>query len=103
MSNNANLTAMTFTGTATKEVTYGFVMKDDYSSFYCNESESPITDDIELLKYVINFAAENDSVDDVQQSLLGILDTVFKHMNGININGVWYDYDQIKQYGEDKE
>ena len=66
---------------------YGFRIYDEYSKAYDNNSESPIFDDIDLLKYAL-------TVDETFSKMM--LDYVKKNEQGIIINGQWYDWDEIK-------
>lgn len=86
MSNSVNLVATKFVS-ATGEETFGFRMYDNYGDVYDNLAESLITDEIELLEYAKN--ADYREVRDM-------LDSVVENETGMNINGVWYDWDEIK-------
>ena len=93
MSNQVTLMATTFTQPAsTVPDTHGFRMYDSYSKTYDNNSESPIMDDIELLQYAL-------SVED--EIVTGMIDHLKSMEKGMTINGVWYDYDEIKVYLEE--
>lgn len=68
--------------------TYGFRLYDEYAKVYDNNSETLIEDDLELLKY----AASVEDTDGTQ----AILNFVFEQETGMEINGTWYDWDEIK-------
>lgn len=86
---NINLVATTFKANAASiPDTYGYRIYDDYAKAYDNNSESPIEDDLDLLEYALQ------SSDDEVKTML---DFVKEHQNGMNINGEWYDWDQIKE------
>jgi len=89
MSNPAFLVATTFDSHVIGTKTHGFRLYDNEAQCYDNLSESPITDDMELLQY----ALECDGND-----IRGILDFIKENEKGININDNYYDWDEIKAY-----
>lgn len=83
--------SITLTGCEFKDVggeaSFGFRIADDYEKTYDNFGEALIKDDLELLKYAVECADEKS-------------EAMFEFMNenekGIEINGSWYDYEQVK-------
>lgn len=70
------------------ETTYGFRMYDDYEKTYNNCSEAFIEDDLDLLRYAKE--TEDEDID-------GMLYFIVENEEGIEINGTWYDFEQIKE------
>lgn len=70
-------------------VTYGFTIYDNYGNNYDNTMEAIENDDIRLLQYAIEHGDEN-----TQE----FIDHIQEHECGIQINGTWYDWDEISKY-----
>lgn len=93
MSNKVKLQATKFINVRGKDegsYTFGFRLFDDYESVFMDEGEvSGVTseDDFEFLKYVVDNA--NGKIEDM-------LDSVVENEKGMEINGMWYDWDEIK-------
>ena len=87
--NRITLESTTFVSSKDGHETYGFRLYDDYDSTYDNNSEQPIVDDLELLEYMYNMTYDDDCV-------VAIIDFMIEHGFGIEINGSWYDYNDIK-------
>ena len=85
---SVTLTATTFDAHVEVKKSHGFLLHDDYAKTYDNNSESPITDDLELLKYAL-------SVDD--DEIKAILSFIKENEEGMRINGVWYDWYEISE------
>lgn len=86
MSNNVQLVATTFENLDGSK-TYGFRMYDGYTKVYDNNSETLITDDLQLLEYAIGCG---------DAEVTGMIDFLSENNTGLTINDVWYDYDEIK-------
>lgn len=69
-------------------VAYGFTISDDHDNAFDDMSEKPIVDDFELLTYVKGWG--NDATKE-------IISYVIDEQVGIEINGFWYDWDEIKE------
>jgi hypothetical protein len=94
MSNTTCLVATKFTNIAQEnEESYGFRLYDNYGQNYDNLAEGPITDDLELLKWAIENHPPCASNDDDIADALG---DVKSNASGMEINGKWYDWDEIK-------
>jgi hypothetical protein len=87
MSNPVYLIATTFASPCGSGSTHGFRMYDNEAKCYDNNSETLITDDLELLDYAL-------TVDD--KEVKGMLDFVQEYEKGMNINDQYYDWDEIK-------
>jgi hypothetical protein len=79
-----NLLATTFSDLMA--TTYGFRMYDEYDQCYDDNSESPIEDDLDLLRYALTV-----DCDKVRE----MLSYLKENREGMNINNVWYDWDEI--------
>lgn len=72
--------------------TFGFCMYDEHAQAYDNLSESLIEDDIELLKYAYQgHSGVNDEIS-------GMFNHIKESKCGIEINGEWYDWDDIVEH-----
>lgn len=94
MSNNVNIIQQTTiekcSGRKNKEI----VVSDDYEMGTINiegRSDTFYDDDLELLKMVIHIAKE-----DGLESIRNILTNLQENERGMNIEGTWYDWDEIK-------
>lgn len=89
MSNPVTLVATTFNAHVCGTVTHGFRIYDNEGQSYDNNSESPISDDLELLDYALTVDSP-----DVQ----AIFDFLKENESGITINNQYYDWDEIKDH-----
>jgi len=71
------------------EKTFGYTFEDEYASCFNDFFEAPIEDDLELLKEIV----EN-YMDEVETDLINNL---IENELGIEINGTWYDYEEIAE------
>ena len=90
MSNPVTLISTTFNSHRVRgSITHGFRLYDNETKCYDNNSESLITDDMELLEYALG---------------CGDLDakSIFEFMKetekGITINDTYYEWDEIKSF-----
>lgn len=87
MSNKTSLVRTKFTDLATGEETFGFRIYCDYSNGYCNIFKNkPDDDDLDFLAMAVEMA--NGETKNIFENL--------KNGFGINIDGIWYDYDEIQ-------
>ena len=94
--NRVCLVATKFTDIATARAeTYGFRLYDDHGQNYDNTAESPITDDLELLKWALEMHPIKEDSD-----MSDCLNEVAVNKKGMEINGQWYDWDEIKHLFE---
>ncbi len=89
MSNPVTLVATTFQATAIGTETHGFRLYDNEAQCYDNNSESPISDDLELLDYAL-------TVDTPEVKDLFVF--VRENEKGLTINNQYYDWDEIKDH-----
>ena len=87
------LVATKFENIAQGDVSYGFRMYDDYMTAYDNLMKAPELDDLKLLEYALNTYVKGSSSDG---EICGALLYLKESENGIEINGEWYDWEQIK-------
>lgn len=87
MSNPVTLVATTFDSHVCGTKTHGFRIHDNEAQCYDNNSESPISDDLELLDYAL-------TVDN--PDIKALLDFVKEHEKGMTINSQYYEWDEIK-------
>lgn len=83
------LVATKFENICAGEVTYGFRMYDDYFTAYDNLMEAPETDDLKLLAYCKQQYSDSSDIGSA-------LDDLQEMEKGIEINGQWYDWNEIK-------
>lgn len=69
------------------DIHYGYTISDDYDMSFDINAEDMIEDDTALIKYVISTA--DSSTNDMLEHMIG-------EEKGLNINGCWYDWDEIK-------
>jgi hypothetical protein len=85
MSNKITLQATKFTDLPSNEETFGYRVFDDYESDYLNTLDEPITDDFDLLKLAVVSSPDFFPKAYLEDCRIGI-----------EINGNYYKYDQIK-------
>ena len=91
MSNRISLRAVEVKEIKTGDVSYGFIMSDDYAvGFNDNftKEQVNIDDDVDLLQMV----KENTEGDEAFE---GLFDSMRESEKGLSINGAWYDYEEI--------
>lgn len=90
MSNPVNLNATRFENYMQDEdrVSFGWYMYDDENKTYANFGSYGFSDDLELLKSL------ESELNDVSKALLLC---VYDMKTGMNINGNWYDYEEIEE------
>lgn len=71
----------------TSGVSYGYILWDEYALCRDSSCENPIEGDLELLLHVFTSATEKEQE---------ILNSVVENEKGIEINGTWYDFEEIK-------
>ena len=95
MSNEVTIQATQFVnmrGAEKTGSTFGFRIYDDYDSVYSNlmmegEFLDISSEDLAFLKYV---------VDNASDKIEYMLDSVVENEKGMEINGTWYDWNEIK-------
>ena len=88
--NKINLVSTKFTNIKSGEESFGYRIYDDYSSEYNNLLDTPIDDDLDLLAQAIEDSHE-------------MLDFVRENETGVDINGTWYDWEEIQPVFEGKD
>lgn len=76
-------------GTTTK----GFRIYDDYGSFYDNTWDNIPESDTDILDKIIEDHGGKSAGDD---PIRGLIDWIREEECGVEINGQWYDWDEIK-------
>lgn len=87
MASKVTLIATTFDEHVCGTKTHGFRMYDDYSQAYDNNSESPIEDDFDLLRYALTCS---------NSDIKAMLDFIAENEMGMMINSQFYDWEEIK-------
>ena len=88
MSNPVTLISTTFNSPCVRgSITHGFRLYDNEAKCYDNNSESLITDDMELLKYALE-CGDLDAED--------IFEFMKETEKGITINDTYYEWDEIR-------
>ena len=82
-----DLVATEFKNTVEGTSTFGFRLYDSYGKTYGNGSSVPIEGDLALLEYALT---------DMDEETKLAFDNIKEMQNGLNINGTWYDWDEIK-------
>lgn len=74
--------------------TKGVRIYDDYGCYYTNNFEDVPADDMELFKELlkIELSSQNDD---------SVLSFVVEQQMGVEIDGVWYDWEQLKPHTTD--
>jgi hypothetical protein len=94
MSNTATIIKTKFTNLDEPEsensTSYGWRIFDNYGKGYANifTLEELPEDDLEFLKFVVKNTDDDDG---------GVLAGVIESETGIEVNGTWFDWDQIKE------
>ena len=88
MSNHAVLQATKFVAHPQGTETLGYRLYDDYAQSYDNNMESLPDDDLEFLKLVLGL--------DHSDVVTEIFAFIEEEHTGLDINGNWYDWDDIK-------
>ena len=89
MSNRASITTTKFTNIKSGESTLGFRAYDDYEQMYDNTWDEMPDGDMDVLAKVLK---ESDC-----KEMTGIIDFIVENKKGIEINGTWYDWEDIKE------
>ena len=98
MSNRAIIQQQTTTIRKTGLTTKDVVIFDDYDSGHIcldDYSDNFYDDDMELLAFILDIAKEDESL-----SVKSVLDSVLESETGIEIEGTWYGWEQIKSVFE---
>jgi hypothetical protein len=89
MSNRLCIVSTEFRNARTEGTTYGVRIYDNYDNVYDNLWEGILYDDLEILATVLKDTKGNERVE-------AMFDFIQENENGIDIDGEWYDWDQIK-------
>jgi len=97
MSNQPTIQPTKFENTRTGQILYGVRVYDNYCHTYHTELdwESTPDDDMEILKYCIDVACEDNEV------ARGFFDSVEEMESGVFVGNTWYDWDEIKHLFEE--
>jgi hypothetical protein len=90
MSNKITIQATKFENVPQGTVTQGFRIYDNESSLYDNCFDFIPLDDLDFLEKVI--AAHNVGQDEIRN----LIEWIAESESGVEINGTWYDWDEIK-------
>jgi len=85
--NSVTIEPTKFVDVRTGGETFGYRIFDNYDCYYNNTLESIPDDNLELLKIV----CENET-----DGILSMIDFITENEKGVEIGGVWYDFDEIK-------
>jgi len=88
MSNRISIDPTEFKNVKTGDITFGVRVYDSYSNTYDNTWDSIPTDDKDIIKKVLE--CDNQLIKD-------IIDFGKQEQNGIDIDGNYYDWDEIKE------
>jgi len=91
MSNRASLVRTEFKCLKTGESTFGFRLYDDYDQFYMDGDETRQAipeDDLKFWEYAIQNAGCAERA---------LLESLLKNKKGLCIDGVWYDFTELKR------
>ncbi len=89
MSNRICFVPTKFENLRTGIITYGFRAYEGYDQVYDNTLESVPDDDFEFLKIVVSNRLANQHIDDM-------LDYMVEYEKGCEIDGTWYDWNEIR-------
>jgi len=96
MSNKAVIQQVTTITHKTKETSKSVSVFDDYEQGSILLDEF-FDDDMELLKFVIKESQKPEL-----QAVYDVLDSVYAYKKGLEIEGTWYDWEQIEPFFENK-
>jgi hypothetical protein len=95
MSNKVTIQTVEFKKVPSGEVTKGFCISDNYGNAYGNTWGSIPEDDMEILKKVLADHFYNSGSLLATDNIGEMLDYVDINESGVEINGEWYDWEQI--------
>jgi hypothetical protein len=87
MSNPVNIVPTEFLNVRSGNKTFGVRVYDDHDQAYDNTWESTPDDDLDVLEKVLE--CDNEAI-------RGIMDFVKENEKGVDIDGTYYDWDEIK-------
>lgn len=91
MSNRVSIVPTEFVNVRSGNKTFGVRVYDDEGQSYDNTWESIPDDDLDVIEKVLQS-------DDM--NIRGIMDFVRENEKGVEIDGTWYDWDEIKDCWE---